>query len=371
MISSLISEMINKTDMLQNEIFKPIIYHLNIEKSSNEFVKLFDSTDALIVIDEIKSQLEELIKLRHPKIKFTDEQLQQKISEHIKSAELYKYGVWVYYPWLNKVIHLLGEDEFVEVRTNRNQYKITPEEETLLSTKTIGVIGLSVGKAIAVTIAMERICGELILADFDVIELSNLNRIQTGVQNFNIKKTVVVAREIAEIDPYLKVTCLHEGLTEENMNDFFFPNEKKMDLCIEVCDGLSTKIYARQKAREFGIPVIMSTSDRGMTDIERFDLEKERTIFHGLLNNINLSSIKGLRTNEEKAPIVTAILQDTMSNELKISIQQIGKTISTWPQLASCVIIGGGVTCNISRRILLGHEMNSGRYFIDLEQLIK
>ena len=45
------------------------------------------------------------------------------------------------------------------MRTNRNKYKITPEEEALLSKKKIGIIGLSVGKAIATTIAMERVCG--------------------------------------------------------------------------------------------------------------------------------------------------------------------------------------------------------------------
>ena len=151
---------------------------------------------------------------------------------------------------------------------------ITVEEEELLATKKIGVIGLSVGKAIALTIAMERICGEIRIADFDVIELSNLNRIQTGVQNFGIKKTIVVAREIAEIDPYLKVTIYSDGLTEENADDFFL-KDGKLDICIEVCDGLFTKIFSRQKAKSFGIPIVMNSSDRGTTDIERYDLQSE------------------------------------------------------------------------------------------------
>ena len=222
-----------KTNLSHPQISTPTFYDLNNNSDEQLFVQLIKSSDSIAVIDEIESQLNELIKLKNPKIKFTDEELKKKVAEHVNGTELHQYGVWVYYPWLNKVIHLLDEAEFVEVRTNRNQYKITPEEEIELSTKKVGVIGLSVGKAIAVTIAMERICGELIIADFDVIELSNLNRIQTGVQNFNLKKTVVVAREIAEIDPYLKVTCLSEGLTEENVNEFFYRDGKKIDLCIE------------------------------------------------------------------------------------------------------------------------------------------
>lgn len=371
MISKLIDTKIINSDSTQNKVFKPLFFDLNIANDEQAFIQLIETSASILVVNEIKSQLEELIKLRNPQVKFTEEELAKAINKHLDGVELYQYGIWVYYPWLNKLIHLLNQHEFIEVRTNRNQYKITPEEEELLSTKTIGIIGLSVGKSIALTIAMERICGELIIADFDVIELSNLNRIQTGVQNFGIKKTVVVAREIAEIDPFLKVTCLSNGITEENISDFFFPNGKKIDLCIEVCDGLSIKIITRQKAKEYKVPVVMSTSDRGMTDIERFDTDKNTEIFHGFLNEIDISTISNLITNEEKAPIVRAILQeDGMSIELKNSMLEIGKTISTWPQLASCVTMGGGITCNVSRRLLLGDTINSGRYFIDLEQLI-
>lgn len=372
MVSSVISKLKSKLIPIQNEEHKPLFFNLNDEQSLKDFENLIDSTKNIVVIDEIKSQLQELVKLKHPKIKFTTEQLEQKIAEHLNGIKPELYGNWIYYPWLNKIIHLLGEEEFVEVRTNRNQYKITPEEEELLSKKTIGVIGLSVGKAIALTIAMERICGELIIADFDVIELSNLNRIQTGVHNFNIKKTIVVAREIAEIDPYLKVTCLSDGLTEENMREFFYPNGKKMDLCIEVCDGLSTKIFARQKAKEFKIPVIMDTNDNGMIDIERFDLEPNREIFHGLLKHIDLGSLKKINTNEKKIPIINAIIGvETISDRLKFSLNEIGKTITTWPQLASSVNLGGAVTCDVSRRVLLNELTQSNRFFVNLNELIK
>ncbi len=372
MIDSLISSALNRKNTIENQLFNPFFYCLTNKNDEENFIRLLNNSSAIVVFNEIQSQLEELIKLRHPKLKFTPEQFQQKIEEHLNGVELNKYGVWVHYPWLNKVVHLLDEDEFIEVRTNRNQYKITPEEENILATKTIGVIGLSVGKAIALTIAMERICGKLIIADFDTIELSNLNRIQTGVQNFGIKKTVVVAREIAEIDPFLKVTCLHEGLTEENMNEFFFPNNRKMDVCIEVCDGLSTKIFARQKAKEFGIPVVMDTNDNGMIDIERFDLEPKRPIFHGLIDHLDVSTINHAKTNEEKLPFVASIIGlDTISPRLKTSFAEVGKSITTWPQLASSVALGGAITCDVSRKILLNQLIISGRFFVNIDEIIK
>lgn len=67
---------------------------------------------------------------------------------------------------------------------------------------------------------MERICGELRLADFDLLELTNLNRIRTGVHNLGLAKVYSVAREIAEIDPFLKVVCFPQGLSEDNLDEF-------------------------------------------------------------------------------------------------------------------------------------------------------
>ncbi|PCJ26328.1 MAG: hypothetical protein COA97_05975 [Flavobacteriales bacterium] len=353
-----------------NNSFKPIFFDIKIESEYNKLSSLLKSNPSIEILDEIKGQLEELLKLKNPKKKFTTDELKQEIKKHLNNTPIKSYGVWVYYPWLNKLIHLLAENEFIEVRTNRNQYKITPDEKEILATKKIGIIGLSVGKAIAITMAMERICGELILADFDIIELSNLNRIQTGVQNFGVKKTIVVAREIAEIDPYLKVTCLHDGLTEQNVNDFF-TKDGKLDICIEVCDGLYTKIFARQKAKELGIPVVMNSSDRGTTDIERFDLDPSLPILHGLIDHLDLSLVKEAKTNEEKVPYLLPMLGvETSSERLKASMLEIEETITTWPQLASGVVFGGGICTDVCRRILLNQFTNSGRYFVDTEQHI-
>ena len=81
------------------------------------------------------------------------------------------------------------------------------------------------GQSVAVTIALERTCGELNIADYDILELSNLNRIRTGVCNLNLLKTIAVAREIAEIDPFIKVNCYHEGITENNIEDFLLKDK--------------------------------------------------------------------------------------------------------------------------------------------------
>jgi hypothetical protein len=46
-----------------------------------------------------------------------------------------------------------------------------------------------------------------------------------------------------------------------------------------ICPRL--KILLREKARALRLPVLMETSDRGMLDVERFDLEPDRPILYG------------------------------------------------------------------------------------------
>ncbi|MDP3558546.1 MAG: Rv1355c family protein [Bacteroidota bacterium] len=229
---------------------------------------------------------------------------------------------------------------------------------------------MSVGQSVSVTLAMERVCGEIRLADFDLLELTNLNRIRTGVHNLGLAKVYSVAREIAEIDPFLKVICFPQGLIDSNMDEFFLGGGK-LDLLIEESDGFDIKILSRYKARELKIPVVMEASDRCTVDVERFDLEPKRSILHGLVDHLDIETLKKLKTTEEKIPYMLDMLGiETSSLRLKASMLEIEQTINTWPQLASAVTMGGGIATDVSRRLLLNQFTESGRYHVDIEELI-
>ncbi|MCB9046533.1 MAG: Rv1355c family protein [Chitinophagales bacterium] len=352
-----------------NTVYQPDFYRLTEQGAKQRLEALISSDKSITVIDELDGQLRELVKILNPKVKIKDDEYPALVEKHLAGRNPEEYGVWVYYPWSKKVIHLLDEEEFVEVRTNRNRYKLTKAEQEYLNTKAIGIIGLSVGQSIALTIAMERICGELRLADFDTVELSNLNRIRTGLHNLGLKKTILAAREILEIDPYLNVKVFNEGITDRNINEFF-EGGRKLDLLVEVCDGLDIKIQSRFKARALKIPVVMDTNDRGMLDVERFDLEPDRPVMHGLAGDLNPEMIKDL-TNEQKIPYILKMVgADTISTRLKASMMEVEQSINTWPQLASSVVLGGALTTDTARRILLDQFHDSGRYYIDFDELV-
>ncbi len=353
-----------------SDIYAPSFFRLNVKQEKEAFDEMIKSDPAIIIHNEINGQLRELIKSNNPSRKIPAAEYPALIGAHLNGQLINHYGVWVYYPWSKRFVHLLDRDEYIEVRTNRNRYKITREEQELLSRKKIGIIGLSVGQSIALTIAMERTCGELRLADFDDVELSNLNRIRTGLHNLGLKKTVIAAREISEIDPFIDIKIFSEGINDHNIDEFFCSGGQ-IDLLVEVCDGLDVKIISRFKARELNIPVVMDTNDRGMLDVERFDLEPGRPILHGLAGDLDPDKIRGL-TNEEKIPYILKMIgAETISTRLKASMLEVEQSINTWPQLASSVALGGAITTDVCRNIFLGRFHDSGRYYIDVDELIK
>jgi len=235
----------------------------------------------------------------------------------------------------------------------------------------VGVIGLSVGSSAALTFAMEGIGGAFKLADFDSLSLSNLNRLRAGVHHVGLNKCVIAARQMTEIDPWLDIEIYPAGLTDANMPEFFSGGHGPIDLLVEECDTPYVKIAAREHARRLGIPVVMDANDRGLLDVERFDLEPERPLLHGILGETTSRDLLDLSFDQTVELILTMVDRERISPELAASIPQIGRTLSSWPQLASGVALGGALTAEAARRILLGQPRPSGRFYTDLELLTR
>ncbi|MBD1430140.1 MULTISPECIES: ThiF family adenylyltransferase [Sphingobacterium] len=357
-------------DILENQFpYKPTFFRISNKEEKDALNDLKKIGDIAFTYDEIERQIKELIRCRFP-MGVSEQEAEVLRKEILGNKTVEEFGVWVYYPWRKSLVHILDEREFIEVRTNRNQLKISKEEQQKLASKKIGVIGLSVGQSIALTIAMERICGSLRLADFDSLDLSNMNRLRAGVFNLSVPKVVIAAREIAEIDPFLDVEIYPEGVAENNFEAFLKGNGG-VDVLVEVCDSFEVKIKSRLEARKAGIPVVMDTNDKGMLDIERFDLEPGRPLFHGLADGLTAEKLSTLSPEEKMGYLMKIVNAANLSNRMKQSLPEINKSLASWPQLASEVFLGGAITTTVCREILLGHSVPSARHYVDVESLIR
>jgi hypothetical protein len=273
---------------------------------------------------------------------------------------------WAYFPWRRTLLRVLGPRGFRLVRLDRNRNKITREEQDAFASKVLGVVGLSVGHAIAHTMALQGLCGEIRLADFDTIELSNLNRIPATVLDLDVNKAVVAARRIAELDPYLRVVVFDEGLTEAGMADFV----GGLDILIEECDSLDMKLMVRAAARRQRIPLVMETSDRGLLDVERYDLEPDRPLFHGLLGDTTASDLRGLSTHDKVPHVLRMLGPADLSARMAASMTEVDQTLKTWPQLGGDIALGAASVAAAVTRINRGAALASGRARIDMDVVL-
>ncbi len=316
------------------------------DSTHNAVLEQLRADPAIEFIDHREEQLEELRRLRPP----PDPEL---VAEPCR---------WAYYPWRRAVVAVLGPRAFRAVRLDRNRNLITAEEQARLGALRIGVAGLSVGHVIAHTLAAQGLCGELRLADFDRIELSNLNRVPATVLDLGLNKAEVAARRIAELDPYLLVRVLDVGLTVDTVDEFL----DGLDVVVEECDSLDMKASLREGARARRIPVLMATSDRGLLDVERFDLQPQRPILHGLLGDLDFARLPDMSSREKVPHMLRFLEAEQLSPRVLASVVEIDHTLSTWPQVSSDVVLGATAIAEAVRRIGLGEDLRSGRTRIDV-----
>jgi sulfur carrier protein ThiS adenylyltransferase len=97
----------------------------------------------------------------------------------------------------------------------------TPGIHQKIKGSVVGIAGLG-GLGSATGIALARLgVGKLILVDFDVVEPSNLNRQQYFVYQIGIPKVEALRKNIAVINPYVKVQTYHEKLDQNNVERIF------------------------------------------------------------------------------------------------------------------------------------------------------
>jgi molybdopterin/thiamine biosynthesis adenylyltransferase len=308
------------------------------------------TTGAVSIVDLFDEQFQELCEIQRLKLGAAFDY--QRLTSTVGA------GQWVHFPWRNTILRILGEPYFSDVRLSRNSGKITALERDCLATKTVAVVGLSVGAAIAEVCAREGVGRTFRLADHDRISLSNLNRLFGGVHDLGTKKVDACARRLYELDPYLSVERFDAGVVDTNIEEFL----RGADVVLEECDSLYVKLKVREVARSLRIPVVMETTDRGMLDVERFDLEPSRPILHGLLGSRSANEARDLSL-PHRVQIVKEILGVGLSARMHTAMDEVGKTLVSWPQLASDVALGASRATVAVRSILLGESVPSGRSF--------
>tara|TARA_R110001592_G_scaffold71295_2_gene218015 strand:+ start:1476 stop:2297 length:822 start_codon:yes stop_codon:yes gene_type:complete len=137
----------------------------------------------------------------------------------------------------------------------------TPGVHEKLRHATVGIAGVG-GLGSAVAVALARIgVGTLIVADFDVVEPSNLNRQQYFVDQLGLPKVVAMEENLQRINPYVNVRTHLCRITPANMAELF----GDVDVMVEAFDRADQKAMI---ATHFGklfpnVPIVLATGLAG------------------------------------------------------------------------------------------------------------
>jgi molybdopterin/thiamine biosynthesis adenylyltransferase len=280
--------------------------------------------------------------------------------------------VFAHYPSENYAVRMLAEPLYFEVRTARNRNLITAEEQVAYRRSVVGIAGLSVGSSILAALAMTGGPRRIKIADFDTLDPSNLNRIRAGLADVGIRKIELAARDIWGLDPFADLKLYPKGLHEKKLSNFII-GSPTLDIFIDEMDDLGLKVAARLLARRHRIPVLMATDngDGVMLDVERFDEEPRRKIFHGLVGNLTVAGAKRAKGPAWFGLVKKIIGERYMPKRHRESLREVGTTLAGVPQLGTDAWLGGAAVSLAVRKIASGQPLASGKYVIDLNGSLK
>jgi len=310
--------------------------------------------------------LRELYFLEHPTVQknsFDESALLHYIDTHASKS------VWVFYPWRNVAVHIPDEVTYTRLRTARNRNVILDDEQRAYRNAVVGIAGLSVGSAALHTLVASGGPASIKIADFDTIEITNLNRMRASLLDVGANKTDVAARLAWEIDPYAKIEPWRDGISGESIHEFISGNPR-LHVFVDEMDDIELKFATRIICRDLRIPVVMATDngDSAILDVERFDLEPARPIFHGRVQMPEEAIQRGDRA--QFVELANAIIDiNYFTERQRESVQSIGKTLPGVPQLATAAAIAGAAVAYAVRMIATNGDLGSGRYVLGCDYM--
>lgn len=339
---------------------KPDEFDFSSWADRNEVSRRLEDGRIKTTIDRSVEIADDLFSLRHPDQK-QDAVSRAEFVGDIASKGL-RFGRWFNFSWNQQLVRYPERSDHEDLRTYRNKDMITDAEQRKLLMAKIAVFGLSVGSSVVEQMAMGGIGGTFVLADFDKLSPTNLNRINVGFDNIGMEKIDIAASKLSETDPYITQIHFRDGINESHFDELA---EIRPDVIFDEIDNLAIKALLRQFAQKNCIPLIMATDvgDKSVIDVERYDDGKTQP-FNGRLNNDEIDKLlSGEMSDAEKQKITMKIVgYSNIGPRLIDSSMKIGESLDGLPQLGVTAGMGGSLGTVAARELLIGRKLKSGRY---------
>lgn len=200
--------------------------------------------------------------------------------------------------WLQRSELLLGKDSLEK-----------------LSKACVGIFGIGgVGSYAAESLARSGI-GKLVLVDYDIIDISNLNRqVHATSKTVGMLKVEAMKDRLVEINPNIIINPISIKYSYATSEHF---NLSEYDYIVDAVDMVSSKLELVKNARKLGIPIISSMGAGNklnpagflVSDIFKTSVCPLARVMRHELRKLNIPDLKVVYSKEE--PIKTSLMDES------------------------------------------------------------
>lgn len=138
----------------------------------------------------------------------------------------------------------------------RTQLLLTQEGMNILSKSTVAVFGIGGVGSYAAEAMVRSGLGKIILVDYDIIDISNINRqIHATTKTVGRPKVEVMKERLLDINPDLEIKIYNEKYNEDTRELLI---DNSYDYVVDAIDMISSKIDLIEICKSREIPIISS-----------------------------------------------------------------------------------------------------------------
>ncbi len=198
-------------------------------------------------------------------------------------------------------------------------------QQRLLDSKVL-IVGLGgLGSPVAMYLAAAGV-GELWLADFDTVELSNLQRqIAHGMSDIGRLKVISAAETIQAMNPDIRLELISEKLTTQLLIDAV----GKVDLVVDASDNFSTRFEINHACVALKTPLVSGAAIRTEGQVIVFDATVESSPCYRCLYQESATEDSSLSCSESGvlSPLVGMVGSVQAMEAIKL-LSKLGDTLS-------------------------------------------
>lgn len=195
----------------------------------------------------------------------------------------------------------------------------SPEEFRKLQNSVVGIIGAGgLGSNCAVNLVRSGI-RNLIVADYDIVELSNLNRQHYFLCHVGQYKVEALQDVLTALNSNVIVKIYKDKLTTENIPEIY----KKADILIEAFDAVEAKSMFLEAATSVDVPKIMVSGLAGIGNSDALRTKKLGQNLYivgdehsGVDNAYPYAPRVAIAAAKQADLALSLLLEKTMSNEV-------------------------------------------------------